>query len=171
MPATTFIRLIAGKLQEVRGQQTSAGAADGGKLVALADDGTLDPSLLPTGVGADTLTVTTSEALAAGDFVNLWDSTGLKARKADASGGDGKRAWGFVKKAATSGAQALVYFEGTNDAVTGQTVGSRVWLSDSAPGKATATPPLASGAIVQPLGVVLSATSISTEIDEPVTLA
>ena len=48
-----------------------------------------------SGGGADTGTVTTSEALAAGDLVNIWNSSGAKARKADATTA-GKEAHGFV---------------------------------------------------------------------------
>jgi hypothetical protein len=73
---------------------------------------------MPTGIGADTASITASEALAAGDLVNIYDSTGAKCRKADAST-SGKEAHGFVLAAVESAASATVYFEGSNTQVTG----------------------------------------------------
>lgn len=120
------------------------------------------------GIGADTASITTSEALAAGDFVNIWNSTGAKVRKADATT-QGKEAHGFVLAAAASGAAATVYFEGPNTAVTGQTPGP-VFLGTTA-GAATSTPPSAAGNVVQRIGVATSATAINFEGSAPVVLA
>ena len=168
MAAKKFIRLVGGVLTEIFGVQTSAGAANSGDLVALDDTGRLDNSLMPVGIGADTAVIVTSEALAAGDFVNIHNSTGAKARKADATTA-GKEAHGFVLAAVTSGGNATVYFEGTNTQVTGQTPGN-VYLQTTA-GTGGATIPSASGNVVQQLGVAISATSINFERGAPVTLA
>ena len=92
------------------GKTTSAGAGDSGKLVALDGSGRIDSTMMPVGIGADTATITTSEALSAGDFVNVWDSTGAKVRKADATV-SGKEAHGFVLSAYGSSASATVYLK------------------------------------------------------------
>lgn len=117
-------------------------------------------------VGADTATITASENLAAGDFVNIWNDTGTaKARKADATTA-GKEAHGFVLATVTSGAAATVSFAGRNTAVTGQTPGD-VWLATTA-GLASGTAPSGTGNVVQQLGVAISATSINFEIGQPI---
>ena len=168
MPAKKFLRLIGGVITEVFGVQSSAGAANAGDLVALDDTGRINNDMLPVGIGADTKTVAASEALAAGDWVNVWSSTGAKVRKADATTA-GKEAHGFVLAAVSSGANALVYFEGTNTQVTGQTPGP-VYLQTTA-GTGGATIPSASGNVVQNLGVALSATEVNFERGTPVVLA
>ena len=152
----------------VNGKTSSAGAGDTGKLVALDATGRIDSTMMPVGIGADTQAITTSEALAAGDFVNLWNSSGAKVRKADATTA-GKHAMGFVLSAFGSGVPATVYFEGTNTAVTGQTPGD-VYLATTA-GGATTTPPSAAGNVVQPIGFASSPTTINFQASRPVTLA
>ena len=152
----------------VNGKTSSAGAGDTGKLVALDGSGRIDLTMMPVGITADVAALTTSEALSAGDFVNIWSSTGAKARKADATAA-GKEAHGYVLSAAASGAVATVYLEGTNTSVTGQTPGP-VFLSITA-GGATSTAPSAAGNAVQRIGVAVSATAISFEGGVPIVLA
>lgn len=147
---------------------TSAGAGDAGKIAQLDGTGRLDSTMMPVGLGADTAVVTTSEALAAGDFVNIHNSAGAKARKADAST-VGKEAHGFVLAAFGSGAAATVYFEGTNTQVSGQTPGN-VFLSTT-PGLGTNVAPSASGNTVQRIGIATAATSVNFEAQQPITLA
>lgn len=154
-----------GFTEEQAGLTASAGAGDANKIVETTSTGRLDPSLMPAGVGVQTITVTASEALAAGDFVNLHDSTGLKARKASAAA-IGTRAHGFVLAAVSSGAAATVYMSGANTSVTGQTVAATVFLSATTPGATTTTAPSTAGQIVQPLGVVSSATEIQVDIED-----
>lgn len=146
----------------------SAGAGDSGKIPQLDAAGRIDSTVLPVGVGADTAAITTSEAVASGDFINIWNSTGAKARKADATVA-GKEAHGFVLVGVASGAVATVYFEGTNTAVTGQTAGN-VYLSITA-GIATTTAPVATGNVVQRIGFAISATAINFQSQPPITLA
>lgn len=167
MAAKKFLRLVAGAITEVLGVQASAGAANAGDIVSLDDTGRIDNSIMPVGIGADTQAITTSEALAAGDFVNIWNSTGAKARKADATV-VGKEAHGFVLAGAGAAALATVYFEGTNTQVTAQVPGV-VFLQTTA-GKAGATVPSAAGNVVQKLGIAVSATAINFEYSEPITL-
>ena len=138
--------------------------------MALDSTGFLAVSLLPTGVGPDTATLTASEALSAGSFINVWNNAGTpSARKADASV-SGKEAHGFVLSAFASGAQALVYFYGRNTAVTGQTAGP-VYLSAATPGGATSTAPSGAGQTVQRIGVAVSASEINFEALQPIVLA
>ena len=147
---------------------SSAGAGDAGKIVQLDSAGRLDATMMPVGIGADTASVTTSEALAAGDFVNIWNSSGAKARKADATVA-GKEAHGFVLTGVASGAQATVYFEGTNTAVTGQTPGN-VFLSTTA-GRSAASAPTGSGNVVQCIGFATGPTTINFQAQPPIVLA
>ena len=168
MAAKKFLRLVNGVITEIFGVQTSAGAGNAGDLVSLDDSGRIDNSMMPVGIGADTSTITASETLAAGDWVNVWNDSGAKVRKADATTA-GKEAHGFVLAAVTSGNPATVYFEGTNTQVTGQTPGL-VYLQTTA-GTGGATIPSASGNVVQSIGVAVSATAVNFERSAPVTLA
>lgn len=169
--ANKYIALVAGKLKEVAALVTSAGAGDAGKIVALDSSGRLDSSVMPVGFGSETKTIVASENLAAGDFVNIHNSTGLKVRKADASGGAAKKAHGFVLAAVTSGQNATVYYGNINNQVSGFTVGDELYLSATVPGAATTTIPTTSGHIVQRLGIATGATEILTEIANEVELA
>lgn len=169
MAAKKFLRLVAGVLTEIFGVQTSTGAPNAGDVVALDDTGRIDGSMMPVGIGADTAAIQASEALAAGDWVNVWDSAGsARVRKADATTA-GKRAHGFVLAAVASGASATVYFEGTNTQVTGQTAGDVFLLATAGVGGATA--PTGAGNVVQKVGVAISTTAVNFEANEPVTLA
>lgn len=147
---------------------SSAGAGDAGKVAALDGSGRIDSTMMPVGIGADTASITTSEALAAGDFVNIWNSSGAKVRKADATTA-GKEAHGFVLSSVSSGAAATVYFEGTNTGVSGQTPGP-VFLHTTA-GQASGTAPSGAGNVVQRIGFAVSATAINFQSQPPVTLA
>lgn len=167
--ADKYIAIVNGIRTEVEGTVVSAGAADAGKIVALNASGKLDDSVMPAGIGADNASVLTSEALAAGDLVNIYNNAGTaNARKADAST-VGKEAHGFVKQAYGSGVLAVIYAEGNNDQVTGLTPG-RQYLSTT-PGLSTHTPPSASGNVVQPVGVATAAANLSFEADDPTVLA
>lgn len=152
----------------VNSTNASSGAGDAGKVVALDAAGKLSATMMPVGFGDDIITITSSEALSAGDFVNVWNSTGAKVRKADATT-SGKEAHGFVLSAVASGAAATVYFEGTNTSVTGQTPGP-VFLATTA-GQAVPTAPSAAGQIVQRVGFAVSATAINFQSNDPIVLA
>lgn len=151
----------AGVMTEKAAIQSSAGAGDAGKIPGLDASGRLDNSMMPAGIGADTASIATSESLAAGDFVNVYNDGGTAAvRKADATT-VGKEAHGFVLAAFTHPTTATVYFEGPNTAVTGRTPGVQ-YLSTSA-GGSTVTAPSGAGNVVQRIGVATSATSINFE--------
>ena len=157
-------------LSITNGKVISAGAADSGKLAALDASGRLDTTVMPPGIGADTASITASEALAAGDLVNIWNNAGTaNARKADGST-SGKEAHGFVLSAVSNGAAATVYFEGTNTQCTGLTPGGQ-FLSAGTPGKSVAAAPSASGNVVQRVGFAISATAMNFPSQPPVVLA
>lgn len=147
---------------------SSAGVGDAAKVVQLDGTGRIDSTMMPVGVGADTATITASENLAAGDFVNVHNATGVKVRKADATTA-GKEAHGFVLGAVTSGNPATVYFEGTNTAITGATPGV-AYLATTAGGFAAAAPS-GSGNAVQRIGIAVGTTAINFEPHPPVILA
>lgn len=151
----------------VNSKTTSAGAGDSGKVVALDAAGKIDTTMMPAGIGADTQSLTTSEAIASGDLVNIWNSTGAKVRKADATIA-GKEAHGFVLVGAGSGAQVTVYFEGNNTSVTGLTPGPQ-YLSTTA-GLADIAAPSGTGNVVQRVGFATSATSMNFQSGVPITL-
>jgi hypothetical protein len=153
----------------VNSKTSSAGAGDSGKLPALDGSGKLDTSFMPTGIGADTASITASEAITAGDLVNIWNNASVaNVRKADATT-SGKEAHGFVLSAALSGASATVYFEGSNTSKIGMTPGKQ-FLSTTAGGCST-TAPSGSGNVVQVVGFATSATVINMQASTHYVLA
>jgi hypothetical protein len=163
----------------------------GDLIVGEQDD---DPAVLPVGADGEVLTVDSSatlgvkwtpssaspvattiavpadESLDAGDIINLFvvDDT-LVARKADATN-PSKQASGFVKVAVAEDATATVYLPGAkNDAVSGLTIGEQ-WLSTTA-GESSSLQPDIDGAIVQSVGVALTATSLLFIPGIPVTIS
>lgn len=148
-----------GSLQEIQPVNASAGAGDAGKTVQLDANGKFDVSMMPTGIGADTQSIVTSEVLVAGDFVNIYDATGTKTcRKANAADNT-KPANGFVLSGFGSAATATVYVRGLNTAVPVGTfvaanVGKKAFLSPSTAGAATTTIPATAGQIAQVLGTI-----------------
>lgn len=116
---------------------------------------------------ATTKTITASENLAANDLVNIYNSSGPKARKASAS--DGTRpAHGYVKAAVISGDPAIVYFDGENDGLSGLVAGT-YFLSTTA-GKMSQTVPSGNGNIAQKVGVATASGSFVFEPGEPIGL-
>lgn len=168
MPGQKILTQVAGGLVEVETVQTGGGPS-ANLVPSLNAAGQLDVTMMPTGIGADTSVIEADGALAAGDFVNLYNDGGIpKVRKADATA-LATVAHGFVLDAVANAANATVYWEGTNTAVTGQTPG-KVFLSTSA-GLASTTAPAASANIVQCIGIATSATTINFEPAQPIVLA
>lgn len=158
----------SGGIQEVVTVQTG-GAPSADKVPSLDASGRLDATMMPAGIGADTAVVVASGALAAGDFVNLFNDGGTaKVRKADATSNVAP-AHGFVLAAVSDGGNATVYWEGPNTAVTGMTPGP-VFLGTTA-GTAQSAAPTTSGNIVQKVGIAVSATEINFEPQNPILLA
>lgn len=158
----------AGLLREKAGTQLG-GAGNENKIPALGAGGRFHDTMMPTGVGAATQLLEASEALAAGDFVNIFDDSGTsKMRKADATT-SGKEAMGFVKENVASAATGTVYLQGNNDQVTGQTAG--VVFLDTTAGAPTSSAPDGSGNIVQRIGVAADSDNINFNPQPPVLLA
>ena len=171
MAAQGFLARVAGRTKQLFGLQVSTGAADAGKIPALNDDGVLDITLLPAGVGSNTVTATASESLAAGDFVNLWSDAGvLKVRKADNS--NNRRADGYVKVVVSSAASATVYRLNTINANrSGLTPGAEYWLGTAGGVISSPLDPVTgTGKTDQYLGIAKSTTELVTVEYEPVLL-
>ncbi|HRO02417.1 MAG TPA: hypothetical protein PLS69_02280 [Terricaulis sp.] len=162
--APKYIKNVAGQLTEESGVTT----ATANRIPALDDNGRLNANMMPTGIGADIAVIEASESLAAGDWVNVYNDSGAKVRKADATT-SGKEAHGFVLEAVSAEANADVYFEGTNDQVTSQTPGD-VFLSTT-PGLGAAAAPSGAGNVVQKIGVAVSATAVNFERQPGIVLA
>ena len=160
----------SGVLTEKAAIQASAGAGDAGKVPALDATGKLDTTMMPVGIGAETDSIATSQTLVAGDFVNIWDSTGLKVRKADASVA-GKEAHGFVLAAHTHPTTAVVYRPSqSNNQKTGMTIGAMQFLSVTFPGGTQEICPTGTGQAIQKLGIALSATQMTFAPQEHIIL-
>ena len=165
-----YLKLSGGVPSDINANITSAGASDAGKIVKLDATGKLDATLFPSGAASETRTMLASEALAAGDLVNFWNSGGPRMRKADATT-TGKEAHGFVLSAVASGASGTVYpEENVLTGLTGLTPGARQFLATTA-GARSETAPAAAGQVAQVIGVALSATEILFRPDTPIVLA
>lgn len=169
MSTNKFLTIIGGARKLVSAIFQSAGSADANKIISTNSAGKLDASFLPSGVAIQTEAIAASEALAAGDFVNIFDDEGTrKVRKADAS--NSRLANGYVLEVVVSGQNATVYKTGSNSALSGLTSGQIRYLSATTAGRSTATAPSASGQIIQCLGYAESTTSVLFEFDEPTTI-
>lgn len=155
----------SGNETEVAFKQTSAGAGDAGKAVALNSAGKIDNSMLSS---ADVTSIASSENLTAPALVNVFNSSGPKVRYADASVANlGKITTGYVVDSATSPAAVNVYTDrgAIIPGFTGLTPGAQYFLSDSVPGGITTTPVTASGHALQKVGVASSATELIFDPD------
>ena len=165
--AWKILTIINGVKQLVEAITSSAGAGDSGKIPALGADGKLSNTFMPSGVSANVESIETTENLSAGELVNIYNSSGRKARKAD--GGTNKyRANGFVLAATTSGQNATVYFSGaTITGLTGLTDGAPYYLSTTAGGVVpAASAPSGSGELYQYIGDASGDTAIEFNPDD-----
>lgn len=159
----TYIDLEAGIPTQKNANDTSAGASDAGKIVKLDSEGRLNLNMMPSGIAPDTKDLTASEALSAGNMINIYNDAGTgKARKADATAANKFHTVGFVLDSVSSGQPAKVYFEGVVTGLSGLTIGAKYYLSATA-GAITTTAPSSSGALVQFVGTAISATELSFE--------
>jgi len=161
MAGEKILKEVSGQITEIITTQVG-GAGNEDIVASLNASGQWDLTMMPTGIGPDTASIPASENLAAGDFVNIWNDGGVvKIRKAIAE--DGKLADGFVLASVTSPASGLVYFEGKNTGVTGLTLASVYYLSETVAGDITATAPSASNKHVQRIGKAYATTAVTTE--------
>lgn len=165
-----FLSRISGKTKEVTPITTSSGAGDASKIPQTDSDGRFHISLMPSGIGPATVVLPASEALSAGNFVNIWNDAGtIKVRKSDATTA-GKEADGFVLSAVSSSANATVYKRGTNTSMAGLTAGSEYYLSTTAGGVTALPGPTGAGNVSQFIGKATSATELEFEKYEAVEL-
>jgi hypothetical protein len=149
---------------------TAGGGASSGGGSSTETGGTPPPDTTPPYTApppATTKTITASENLAANDLVNIYNSSGAKARKANATDGT-KPAHGYVKAAVVSGDPAIVYFDGENDGVAGLTPGT--YFLSTVGGQMTTAVPSANGNIAQKVGVATASGSFVFEPGEPIGL-
>ena len=131
-------------------------------IVATQPDGYIDPSLIKD---SEVEVFEASEAITAGDEINIWDDGGTeKARKASASGYS-TRSFGYAENSAAIGQDVTVIMEGIKSGLAGLTIGDPVFLSLTA-GAVTQTPPQLDGEIWQQLGNAIRADSYRLEIGE-----
>ena len=171
--AQKFLRVDSGgNIAELEATTQSSGAADAGEIVALNDEGKIDPSMLPDeALSPEIVAAEAAEDMNAGTLVYIYDDAGtVKCAKADASDIN-KVAIGFIKESVTTGGTVNVYFEGTIGGLSGLTVGDVYFLSDSTPGTVQNTPPTVTGHVVVRVGVAVSATEIQFERSQPIVRA
>lgn len=149
--------------------QTSAGAGSAGSIVALNASGQVDPTMIPPGYENQVRSILTSEIIAAGAYVSIFNNSGTpNVRNAD-NGTPGKEANGFVLAGFGSAATATVYLGGPNNGLTGLTIGTRYFLG--AVGAVTTTPPDPTnagnaGKFIQFLGEATNTGELNTQLSE-----
>lgn len=147
----------SGFVQEAQPITTSAGAGDASKVAQTDSSGRFDQSLMPVGVVPDVYNANASGAITAGDLCYV-TAGGLIARASAAVAGN--PSIGFSLTSVTTGNPAVLYFSGRDTAVSGLTVGSRYYLSDSTPGGITLTSVTGSGKLHQYVGTAITTTSL-----------
>lgn len=167
MPDKFLQHDAAGGFREVEAVATG-GVGNANKVPALDLSGRLDSTMMPTGIGAETSSIEAFGALAAGDFVNVFNDGGVaKVRKADASSSVAP-ANGFVLAAVTTGAQATVYWGGLNNQVSGLTPG--IQYLATTPGTSNHVAPSSASNIVQRLGFAINSTTVNFQPQDPILL-
>lgn len=168
--AQSFLARINGRIQQLFGTDVSAGASNAGDLVALGDDGRLDESLMPVGIGANMVVATASEEIVAGRFINIYSNAGtLSMRLADNS--NGRPAWGYVRATVAASTEGSAYRLNTINAhLTGLTPGDDYWLGTAGNVIDTPLDPETETGVDQYLGMASSATELVTVEHAPVYL-
>lgn len=168
MSTNRFIGLINGVRTWYTALAVSAGVADANKIIMTGPDGLISSTLMPSGIGAPTQSILATEALSAGDFVNIFNNAGTpNVRKADSS--NGRAANGFVLAGVANAANATVYLDGANTARSALVPGTLYFLSTA--GGISTTAPATVGHIIQTIGVATNATTIPFDYDAPATIA
>lgn len=152
-----------GDAEEQASIQSSAGAGDAGKIVALNSSGLIDATML---AASGLRTMTAGEAITAGNMISVFDDSGtVKIRKADAS--NGRRAHGFAPSSISNGASGDVMLgDGVNNDLSSLTLGAEYFLG--AAGAVTTTVPTTAGHLLQSVGVAVSATELQVVLTKPI---
>lgn len=162
MAADRYLTLVGTTQALKSSNDTSSGAGDAGKIVALASTGKLDFTLFPTGIGETSITKTASEALAAGSIVSF--ETAGTMRLADAS--NQRRGDGFVLSAVANGATGTVFLSGLITGLSSLTPGAKLFVG--AAGALTATAPTAANSIWQVVARAVDSTSAEFTYNDPI---
>ena len=146
---------------------TGGTAAQAGKVPELDDQGRLKKEMMPADIGGvPSVLCIASEALAAGQYVNIYDDAGVtKARKALAVDVT-HLACGYVLQAVAENGQAKVYTDGQNDVIpvgtlTPADVCKEVCLSAIEGGAVSLVAPGGAGNVVQPLGRLVAVNTVT----------
>ena len=163
-----FIRLESGQFIEDQAISTSAGAGDAGKVPALDEAGLINQDMMPLGVGPESKGFVTSEIIGDNVLVNIHDDAGTpKIRLANNAAANPYRAHGYIKTGGDSDTTVLVYFE-SNMVGAGMTPGVEQYLGVN--GVLVEIAPDIVGDIVQEVGIAISATEMTFEAQQPVTV-
>ena len=163
-------RIVSGVVTSIKAAMVG-GAANANAVPQLDNNGLLDISMFPAGIGVDMFQATASEAITAGSMVNVYSNAGVLAVRNSSGAASGKRANGFVTAAVANGAVATIYRSGANGAVTGLTPGADYWISTAASGALQTAPPAeGSGYVSQRVGTAVTATLIDILIEAPLQL-
>lgn len=168
----TFDR-SAGADKEVEFITASTGSSDGGKGIATKEDGTIDPSFMPPGIGADTITAVAGEALnSSTPIVNLFNDGGtIKARKADATSGGVKPASGFIKSNYSLGQSVTVYIEGYITGLSDLDITKRCFTSKTAGAVTQDVSEYTTNDIAQDIGYPTATDTMHFKASRPLILA
>ncbi len=168
MAGNRILTIVGNVRQWLAANQTSAGAGDAGKIVALNSAGQVDITMMPSGIGPTAVTATASASIPAG-LVNLYNNAGaLAARPADNTS-VGSEANAFTSTAVTSGASASFNLTGLLTGLSGLTVGTQYFLGTV--GQPTATLPTTAGNVIQYVGKAVSTSSIEFQPEAAAALA
>lgn len=159
-----------GRMRELLAAQSSVGPADADRIVALAADGKLDPSLLPSTVGQTVTVLEADEELEAGEYVYIFDDAGTPKTALATGGVGGNPAIGFVLDHWYAADMAVVFLSGLNTGVIGRTAGARQYLGETS-GEGVETPLTGALKLHQFLGKAVSATAVNFEPDDDILLA
>jgi hypothetical protein len=170
MAAKHYLAMIAGRLTEIIATMISAGRCrTTARSLLLTRRAALIRPLCLWASGPIRRLSPRRKTLAAGDYVNIWTSTGTKVRKADASDISTMAHGSSSPLSCPARSRDGLFRRMRITQLSGLTPGT-FWLSETA-GQVTQTPVTTAGAIVQSLGCYKSATEGSTEIGDPVILA
>ena len=160
-----FITVENGNKRLKVATSVSTGLTDAGKVMCTNSEGVLDTSMLPKGIGLDVYSAITSVALTPYQMVNIYNNAGVPTVKLAQANAVGTEAIGYVKDTYAIGDTALVYIEGEFN-MSGATVNTNYFLSDTVAGEITSTAPTSGGTFIQRVGRCYDIGKVRFEQDE-----
>jgi hypothetical protein len=159
MAGNKYLINNAGRFDEARASQASAGSGDAGKIVALNSAGQIDPTMVAGISGLPTVLITAQGAIAAGSLVNIFNVSGTLTAKVADSTTAGSEAQGYATAAISNGATGnVIVGEGLIAGLSGLTSGADYFLG--AAGAPVTPAPSTAGNSVQRVGRATSTTSL-----------